>query len=457
MRYIRVGAGSAYWGDMLDPAVELAEKGDVQYLGFDHLAELTLAILQRMKRRDASKGYIPDIVPWMKALLPITSQKGIKILTNGGGANPVQAGLEVIKVARDLKLTGFKVGIVEGDDILHRLDDIRAQGWKFKNLDTGEEDIDSIHDRIVSANVYIGADELIRALEQGADVVVAGRCSDNALYVAPIMHEFGWQFDHPAYVDKIASAITVGHVVECTLGCTGGMSNLWPIVKDSHRIGFPMAEVYENGDAVITKVEGSGGLVCEWTVKEHLLYEVHDPSNYIMPDGIADFTSLTLMEESPNRVRIRGVKGKPRPDTLKVCIGYEDGFIGEGLVFFPWPRALDKARWAEKWLRERIEYMGVQPQELRIDYVGINMLAGETAPWPENGNGMNEVGLRVVARTRTYQEADAIRREVTHLWLAGPVGTSFGVPFTPRPVVALWPTLVPREMVKTTSFVMEVM
>jgi len=457
MRYIRVGAGSAYWGDMLDPAVELAEKGDVQYLGFDHLAELTLAILQRMKRRDASKGFIPDIIPWMKALLPITSQKGTKILTNAGGANPVQAGLEVIKVARDLKLTGFKVGIVEGDDILHRLDDIRTQGWKFINLDTGEEDIDSIYDRIVSANVYIGADELIRALEQGADVVVAGRCSDNALYVAPIMHEFGWQFDHPAYVDKIAAAITVGHVVECTLGCTGGMSNLWPIVKDSHRIGFPIAEVYENGDAVITKVEDSGGLICQWTVKEHLLYEVHDPSNYIMPDGIADFTSLTLMEETPNRVRIRGVKGKSRPETLKVCIGYQDGFIGEGLVFFPWPQALDKAQWAERWLRKRIEYTGVQPQELRIDYVGVNMLAGETAPWPDKDNGMNEVGLRVVARTRTYQEADAIRREVTHLWLAGPVGTSFGVPFTPRPVVALWPTLVPREMVKTTSFVMEVM
>jgi len=235
------------------------------------------------------------------------------------------------------------------------------------------------------------------------------------------------------------------------------MSNLWPIVKDSHRIGFPIAEVYENGDAVITKAEDSGGLVCEWTVKEHLLYEVHNPSNYIMPDGIADFTSLSITEEAPNRVRIRGVKGKPRPDTLKVCIGYEDGFIGEGLIFFPWPQALDKARWAEKWLRERIEYMGVQPQELRIDYVGINMLAGETARWPENGNGMNEVGLRVAARTRTYQEADAIRREVTHLWLAGPIGTSFGVPFTPRPVVALWPTLVPREMVKTASFVMEVM
>ncbi len=457
MRYIRVGAGSAYWGDMLDPAVELAEKGNVQYLAFDHLAELTLAILQRMKRRDSSRGYIPDIVPWMKALLPLTSKKGVKILTNAGGANPVQAGLEVIKVARDLRLTGFKVGIVEGDDILHRLEDIRALGWKFTNLDTGEEDIESIQDRIVSANVYIGADELVKALEEEADVVVAGRCSDNALYVAPIMHEFGWQFDHPAYVDKIAAAITVGHIVECTLGCTGGMSNLWPVVENSHRIGFPIAEVYENGDAVITKVEDSGGMVCEWTVKEHLLYEVHDPANYIMPDGIADFTTLTIMEESPNRVRIRGVKGKPRPDTLKVCIGYEDGFIGEGLIFFPWPQALDKARWAEKWLRNRIEYTGAQFQELRIDYVGINMLAGETAKWPENGNGMNEVGLRVVARTRTYKEADAIRREVTHLWLAGPIGTSFGVPFTPRPVVALWPTLVPREMVKTTSFVMEVM
>ncbi len=456
MRCVRIGAGSAYWGDMLDPAVELAERGDLSYLGFDHLAELTLAILQRMKRRDPSKGYIPDIVPWMKALLPITVPRGTKILTNAGGANPVQAGLEVIKVARDLKLTGFKVGIVEGDDILYRLDDIRKSGWKFTNLDTGEEDIEGIRDKIVAANVYIGADELISALEGGADVVVAGRCSDNALYVAPVMHEFGWQFDHPAYVDRIASAITVGHIVECTQGCTGGMSNLWPLVKNPHRIGFPIAEVYENGDAVITKVDGSGGLVCEWTVKEHLLYEVHDPSEYIMPDGVADFTSLSLMEDGENRVRIRGVKGRKRPDTLKVCIGYEDGFIGEGMVFFPWPDAIEKARWAERWIRERIEYTGVTPRELRVDFMGVNMLGGETSRWPENGE-MNEVGLRVVARTHTYAEADAIRREVTHLWVTGPVGTSFGVPFTPRPVIALWPTLVPREMVKTTSFVMEVM
>ena len=456
MRYIRVGAGSAYWGDMLDPAVELAEKGDVQYIGFDHLAELTLAILQRMKRRDPSKGYIQDIVPWMKALLPVTVKKGIRMLTNAGGANPVQAGLEVIKVARDMKITGFKVGIVEGDDILHRLDDIASEGWTFVNLDTGEEGLDRVKDKIVSANVYIGADELINALEEGADVVVAGRCSDNALYVAPIMHEFGWQFDHKAYVDKIASAITIGHVVECTLGCTGGMSNLWKVVKNSHRIGFPIAEVYENGDAVITKVEDSGGLVCEWTVKEHLLYEVHDPSRYVMPDGVADFTSLSIIEEGENRVRIRGVKGDKRPDTLKVCIGYEDGFIGEGMVFFPWPDALDKALWAKEWIRKRIEYVGVEPRELRIDLMGVNMLGGETVVLPERCE-MNEVGLRVVARTNTYREADAIRREVTHLWLAGPIGTSFGVPFTPRPVVALWPTLVPREMVKTTSFVMEVM
>jgi len=196
--------------------------------------------------------------------------------------------------------------------------------------------------------------------------------------------------------------------------------------------------------------------VCEWTVKEHLLYEVHDPSRYIMPDGVADFTSISIFEEGKNRVRIRGVKGGPRPDTLKVCIGYEDGFIGEGIVFFPWPDALNKAKWAERWIRDRIEYTGVQPRELRIDLIGVNMLAGETVELPKD-DCLNEVGLRVVARTDTYQEADAIRREVTHLWLAGPIGTSFGVPFTPRPVVALWPTLVPRDMVKTTSFVMEVM
>jgi hypothetical protein len=453
MKMVKIGSGSAFWGDMLEPALELAERGGVQYMGFDHLAELTMAILNRQKAKNPKSGYIPDIIPWMKELLPIAMPKGIKMITNAGGANPVQGAIEVKKVAESLNLGGMKIGVVSGDDILPYIDDIRKAGWKFKNLDTGEEDIDRIRKNIVAANAYIGADLIRDELNNAADLIVAGRVSDNALYVGPLMHAFGWDFSDK-YTDLIAAAITVGHIIECSACCTGGISNMWRYSKRPWEIGFPIAEFYENGEAVITKTPGSGGIINEWTIKEHLLYEVMDPANYMMPDGIADFTSVRLTEEGADRVRVSGMRGKKRPDTLKVCIGYQDGFIGEGTIYFPWPDALEKARWSEKWIRERFKLLGVQFEDLRIDYVGVNMLHGETAPLEDKN--YNEVGLRIVGKTKTMEEADVIRREASHLWIAGPLGASFGTPLKVRPVIALWPSLVPRESVKIESQLMEV-
>ncbi len=453
MKSVKIGSGSAFWGDIFEPALEMAQRSDVQYIGFDHLAELTMALLNRMKSKNPEAGYIPDIIPWMKTLLPVTMPKGIKMITDAGGANPIQGALEVKKIAKSLNLDGMKIGVVYGDDILPDLDRLRKDGWKFKNLDTGEEDLDSIRKDIIAANAYIGADLITKELNNGADVVITGRASDNALYVGPLMHEFGWDFSDK-YVDKVGAAVTVGHIIECAACVTGGMSNMWKVSKRPWEIGFPIAEVYENGDAVITKTPGSGGIVNEWTVKEHLIYEVMDPSNYMMPDGIADFTSLKLKEEGPDRVRVTGMRGKKRPDTLKVCIGYRNGFIGEGSAFFPWPDALEKAKWADKWVRERFKRLGIKFEDFRIDYIGVNMLHGEAAPIEDKD--YNEVGIRIVGRTKTYDEADAVRREATHLWTMGPVGVSFGVPLTVRPVVALWPSLVPRDAVKVESQLMEV-
>jgi len=453
MRKVVIGSGSAFWGDMLEPAVEMAERGNVQYIGFDHLAELTMAVLNRMKTKNPDAGYIPDIIPWMKKLLPVTAPKGIKMITNAGGANPRQAAVEVKKVAKELELARMKIGVVSGDDILPYIEEIRAQGWKFKNLDTGEEDIDRIKENIVAANVYIGADPIIEVLRDGADLVIAGRVSDNALYVGPLMYEFGWEYSDQ-YINRIAAAITIGHIIECSCCVTGGMSNMWKVSERPWEIGFPIAEVYENGEAVITKTPGSGGIVNEWTVKEHLLYEIMDPANYMMPDGIADFTAVRLSEEGRNRVRVSNMKGKKRPDTLKVCIGYRDGFIGEGLIFFPWPDALDKAKYAEKWVRERFRRLNVQFEDLRIDYIGVNMLLGEVAPIEDKD--FNEVGLRIAGKTRTWEEAELVRREATHLWTTGPIGSSFGVPLNVRPVIALWPSLVPRETVRIQTQIMEV-
>jgi hypothetical protein len=453
MKKIRIGSGSGFWGDLLEPALEMAERDDVQYIGFDHLAELTMAILNRMKTKNPELGYIQDIILWMKRLLPISVPKGIKIITNAGGANPLQAAKEVEKIIQDLKLGPMKIGVVYGDDILPYIDEVRAQGWKFKNLDTGEEDIASIRKDIVAANAYIGADLIIEELKEGADLVITGRVSDNALYVGPLMYEFGWDYSEK-YVDRIAAAVTVGHIIECSACVTGGMSNMWKVSERPWEIGFPIAEFYENGEVVITKTQGSGGIVNPWTVKEHLLYEIMDPANYMMPDGIADFTALHLIEEEMNRVRVTNMKGKKRPDTLKVCIGYRDGFIGEGLAFFPWPDALEKAKWAEQWVRERFKRLGVKFEELRIDYMGVNMLHGEAAPIEDKD--FNEVGLRIAAKTKTREGAEVVRREATHLWTMGPIGVSFGIPLDVRPVVALWPSLVPREAVRVGSHIMEV-
>jgi hypothetical protein len=447
MRTLRIGNGSAYWGDMLDPAIELAEKGDLDYLGLDHLAELTMAILQRMKNKNPEQGYIPDLITWTEALLPLTRKNAVKMITNAGGANPEAGGREVVELARRLGFDGLKVGIVTGDDVSDKLDALAAEGVSFVNLDTGEEGLDRIRDNIVAAHAYIGSEPIIETLSGGAEVVVTGRVSDSALSIGPIMYEFGWNFDQPDW-DKIGAAIAVGHIIECACFCTGGGSCQWEETFEPWHIGFPIAEFSEDATAVITKVPGSGGIVNQWTVKEQITYEVADPGNYMMPDGVVDFTTLQLAEIGENRVRVTNMTGKPRPESLKVLIGYQDGWIAEGLLLYSWPDALTKARRSENIVRKRLKMLGLEPEELRFDYLGLNTLHGSTAVFPKEAGELNEVGLRLAAKCRTREEADLVRREATHLWTLGGPGTAFGVPFRPRPVISSWPTLIPRDALK---------
>ncbi|MFT4042227.1 MAG: DUF1446 domain-containing protein [Gordonia sp. (in: high G+C Gram-positive bacteria)] len=453
MKTVRLGAGSGYWGDMIESATTLARHGDLDYLGFDFLAELTMSLLQGAKRANPAKGYIPDVVPWMRQLLPIAHERGTRMVLNGGGVNCAAAGDAVAHEIRRAELNGVRLALIEGDDLTHRISDIRASGVPLTNLDTGDSDFGRIADRIVSAHAYIGSESIVEALELGADVVIGGRLADSALYVGPLAHEFGWTAQSQQW-DAIGSAITIAHVIECAGICCGGMSSQWKHVPAPWNIGFPIAEVAEDGSAIISKVEGTGGLINEWTIKEHLLYETHDPADYRMPDGIADLTTVRVEEIGPDRVRIAGMTGRQRPDQLKVQIGYTDGWIAEGRVLIPWPDTLAKAARCEEFIRRRLEIIGITPREVRFDLVGINALGGSLIPMP--AADPEEIEVRVAARVETRAEADAVRRELTHFTTAGPVGTAFGAQMKAREVIALWPTLVPRQLVPTTVVVAEV-
>ncbi len=448
---VRLGAGSGFWGDALDPAMEVLEKGSVDYLSFDFLAELTMALLQRAKSRNPEAGYIPDAVQAMRAMMPQARAQGAKLISNGGGVNPRSGAKKIVDDARALGLLGTRVALVEGDDMLGRLDELIAAGLPLTNMDTGDEDFAAIRSRVVSANVYTDASGIMEGLAGGADVVITGRVSDNALYVGPVMHEFGWKHDAD-HVDRIAAAITLGHIVECASACTGGMSSRFAEMANMGRVGFPIVDFFSDGSAEISKVAGSGGRVDANTIKEHLVYEIGDPRRYLMPDGVADFTSLTLQETGPDRVRVSGVRGQGVPDTWKLVVGYQDGWIGESMAFFPWPHAYQRAEKARVTMLERFERLGLQADQIHFDFVGIDMLHGPAAPRPDAAvlNEYNEVGLRCAVRTRTAEEAEKVRRAGAHLWIMGPGGTSFGTPIKPRPVISLWPTLIPRSLVKQT-------
>lgn len=451
-RHVRLGAGSGFWGDALDPAVELLDKGKLDYLSMDYLAELTMALLQRQKLKDGNSGYIPDLPAHMRTLLPLARRSGTRIVCNGGGANPRTGAERIRDLARELGLQGTRIALIEGDDLLSRLDELVDSGIDLTNLDTGEQNFAAIRNRVVAANVYTDSSAIVSALEQDAHVVIAGRVSDNALYVGPLIHEFGWSYDD-AHAERIAAAITVGHVVECAAATTGGMSSRFAEMPDMGQAGFPIVEFSEDGDAIITKVEGSGGRVDPFTVKEHLVYEIGDPSRYLMPDGVADFTSVRIEEVGVDRVRLSNMTGSGRPDLLKLVVGYEDGWIGEGMLFFPWPYALERAEKAKQTLMERFERLELKSNDVHFDFVGIDMLHGPASPRPDYEPA--EIGLRVAVRTDTRAEAEKVRRACSQLWIMGPGGTAFGTPIKPRPVYGLWPTLIPRDFITQTAEILE--
>lgn len=444
MKSVRIGAGQGFWGDSPFPALDVVQSGGVSYLACDALAELTLAILHKARQKDPAKGYVEDM--FFSLMLAPCRDKGIKILTNAGGINPPGAGRAVYDLARRMGLKGLRIAVITGDDILPRIGDLKSAGVDLSDMEGGG-DIAGIEDRILFANAYLGARPMVEALEMGADVIIAGRTSDPAQFLAPMVYELGWRWDD---WDRLAAGILLGHLMECSAQSTGGnFSGDWWNIPGMERIGYPVAEVYENGDAVITKPGGTGGRVDLGTVKEQMLYEVHDPEAYFTPDVVADFTSCRLEQEGPDRVRITGTKGKPRPGTLKVSIGYSDGWMGEAVVRYSWPDAMKKARKADEILRKQFAALGLQFEEILTEYIGYDSLSGPLARG--DGEDLNEVGLRIAVRTKNKPDAARMPRLLPPLALNGPptagAGGGGGMP-RPRELIGLWSVLVPREEVE---------
>jgi Acyclic terpene utilisation family protein AtuA len=447
MRQIRIGAGAGYSGDRIEPAVELAEKGELQYLVFECLAERTIALAQQTKLRDPASGYDPLLPERLRAVLPLCHSNGIRIITNMGAANPMAAAERVRVVAQELGLTGIKIAAVIGDDVLPHL-----SNGDYRIEETGAAVAD-IRNRVVSANAYIGAQPIAEALAKGADIVITGRAADPSLFVGPLIHEFGWTMDD---WPRLGQATLIGHLLECAGQVTGGYfaDPGYKDIPDLSRLGFPIGEVSEDGSVVITKVAGSGGRVTPATCKEQILYEIHDPARYLTPDVIADFSRVTVEEVGSDRIRIQGASGSPRPETLKVSIGTVEGFVGEGQISYAGPGARARGELALDIVRARLRLTDVRASELRFDLIGVNSLHGDRL----SGNGGRhepyEVRVRVVGRTDSLDEAVRIGNEVETLYTNGPAGGG-GVTKSAREVVGILSTYIPRDLVRPTVHYVE--
>src|SRR3954466_8814782 len=359
VRTIRIGSGAGYSGDRIEPAVELADKGDIDYLVFECLGERTVALAQQARMKNPDSGYDPLLEERMRAVLPVCAAKGIKIVTNMGAANPEAAARKTAEIARSLGLS-LKVAAVIGDDVLDACKDGDLPIMEFDGT------IKQLGNRLLSANAYLGAEPMAQALTSGADIVITGRASDPALFLAPMIHAFGWAMDD---WNLLGQGTVAGHLLECAGQITGGYfaDPGYKDVEGLARLGFPIGELDADGSLVITKVEGSGGAVTAQTCKEQLLYEVHDPIRYLQPDVTADFTHLRIEEIAPDRVRVSGGRGTKRTDTLKVSVGYVDSYIGEGQISYAGPGALVRGRLALEIVRERLQLTGVRSSELRFN------------------------------------------------------------------------------------------
>jgi hypothetical protein len=449
---VRMANGQGFWGDWLEAPVRQIEQGPLDYLTLDYLAEVTMSILQKQKARDPAFGYAKDFVPLIERIAPRLLDRGIKVISNAGGVNPRACAQAVVSIARERGFRGLKVAVITGDDIFEQLDEMLGRGIAFDDLDSGQA-IGAIRPRILSANVYLGAFPLVEALETGAQVVIAGRSTDTALALAPMVHEFGWARDD---WNKLAAGTVAGHITECGAQTTGGNCQVdWQSIPDLANVGFPIIQAYPDGSFHVTKHEGTGGRVTSAVVKEQLVYELGDPTNYITPDCVADFTTIQLRDDGPDRVLVSGIRGRSKPATLKTSITYSAGWKAVGTLVYSWPDAVEKARAADSIVRQRLRDLGLRFDEIHTELFGVNACHGPVAAANEDPP---EVQLRIGVRGPDRGAVDRFTRELIPLVLNGPpTATGFGEGRPPvREVVAYWSSLLPREEIQTRVEVFEV-
>jgi hypothetical protein len=450
-RILRIANGQGFWGDSVDAPVRLVEEGPLDVLTLDYLAEVTMSILQKQRRRDPAAGYATDFVDLVRRILPAVFRKGIRIVTNAGGVNPDACRKALLEVAREHAARGLRIGTVRGDDILDRLDELSASGVSFANLDDGRP-FEEVRDRVLSANVYVSSFPAAEALARGASIVVAGRSTDPGLVLSPLIAEYAW--DQGDW-DRLAAGTVAGHIVECGAQCTGGNFSRWWEVEGWERIGYPIVEVSGDGGFVVTKHDGTGGLVTVDTVGEQLVYEMGDPRRYLTPDCVADFTTIRLEQEGKDRVRVSGIRGGPPTDTFKVSISYLDGYKAIGQLTVSGPDALAKARICADAIWGRLERAGFAYEATSTEFLGVDSCHGPITPPSET---VNEVVLRVGVKDESRAKVDRFGKEIAPLVTSGPPGVTGFAGGRPKAteVLGYWPTLIPKDRVRTSVVVEEV-
>ncbi len=445
MKTVRVGNGQGFWGDSVDAPVELLRGGAIDYIGMDYLAEVTLSIMMRQKLKNPDLGYATDFIGFVRRVLPELVERNVRLLSNAGGLNPHACRERIFELARELGLSGVRVGVVEGDDLYPRLPELVAAGHELRNMDTGEP-IAPYVERMMSANAYLGARPVVAALEQGALIVLCGRITDTALALAPLAHEFSWA---PDDWDRLAAGTIAGHILECGAQCTGGNHSRWWEVPDLWNVGYPIVEASADGTFVVTKHPGTGGMVTVDTVSEQLLYEIVDPTTYITPDGVADFTTIRLAPDGPDRVRVSGIAGRPKTSTLKISASYLAGYKATGQITLSAPRAAAKAELAAECVWKRLERAGVvfPPEHRSQEILGTGVcLPGIFAAPAEPP----EVVLRLGVRDSDRAKVERFGKEIAPLITTGPPGVTGFAGGRPKAqeVVAYWPALLAREEVE---------